>query len=63
VGDGCFRALGIHGQMIHIDPKRQLVVVINSAWPEAESFMRQMVADNFLKMVVGEIDKEGEGDG
>jgi CubicO group peptidase (beta-lactamase class C family) len=60
VGDGCFRALGIHGQMIHIDPKRQLVVVINSAWPEAESFMRQMIADNFLKMVVGEIDKEGK---
>jgi CubicO group peptidase (beta-lactamase class C family) len=58
-GDGCFRALGIHGQMIHIDPKRQLVVVINSAWPEAESFMRQMVADNFLKMVVGEMDREG----
>jgi hypothetical protein len=36
------------------------VVVINSAWPEAESFMRQMIADNFLNMVVGEIDKEGK---
>ncbi len=58
--DGSFRALGIHGQMIHIDPARQLVVVINSAWPEAESFMRQMVTDNFLKSVVVEIDKEGK---
>jgi CubicO group peptidase (beta-lactamase class C family) len=58
-GDGSYRALGIHGQMIHIDPARQLVVVINSAWPEAESFMRQMIADNFLKSIVAEIDKEG----
>lgn len=60
VGDGCFRALGIHGQMIHIDPKRQLVVVINSAWPEAENFRRQMVTDNFLKLIVEEMDKEGK---
>lgn len=60
VGDGCFRALGIYGQMIHIDPARQIVVVINSAWPEAESFRRQMVVDHFLKLIVGEMDKEGK---
>jgi len=58
LSDGTFRALGIHGQMIHIDPVRHLVVVLNSAWPEAESFKRQSVADNFLRSVNNEIDKE-----
>ena len=35
--DGTFNAIGIHGQQIHIDPARRLVVAINSAWPMAES--------------------------
>jgi CubicO group peptidase (beta-lactamase class C family) len=61
LSDGTFRALGIHGQMIHIDPVRHLVVVLNCAWPEAESFARQTAVDNFLKSVIGEIDKEGNG--
>lgn len=61
MGDGSYRALGIHGQMIHIDPARQLVVVINSAWPEAENFIRQMTTDNFIKMLNAELDKEGKG--
>ena len=34
--NGTFDAFGIHGQQIHIDPARRLVVAINSAWPEAE---------------------------
>lgn len=58
LSDGTFRALGIHGQMIHIDPARHLVVVLNSAWPEAESFERQTAVDNFLGSVNSEIDKE-----
>jgi len=29
--------VGIFGQLIHIDPARKLVVVINSAWATAES--------------------------
>lgn len=33
--DGTFDALGIHGQLIHIDPARKVVIVINSAWPRA----------------------------
>jgi CubicO group peptidase (beta-lactamase class C family) len=33
--DGTVDARGIYGQMIHIDPKRNLVVVVNSAWPKA----------------------------
>ena len=58
LSDGTFRALGIHGQMIHIDPVRHLVVVLNCAWPEAESYTRQTAVDNFLKSINGEIDKE-----
>jgi CubicO group peptidase (beta-lactamase class C family) len=34
--NGTFNAFGIHGQQIHIDPARRLVVAINSAWPAAE---------------------------
>ncbi len=33
--DGVFNALGIHGQTIHIDRARRLVIVLNSAWPRA----------------------------
>jgi len=33
--DGSYNAYGIFGQLIHIDPKRQLVIVISSAWPTA----------------------------
>ena len=58
LSDGTFRALGIHGQMIHIDPVRHLVVVLNCAWPEAESFNRQTSVDNFIRSVNSEIDKE-----
>lgn len=57
--DGTFRALGVHGQMIHIDPARRLVVVVNSAWPEPESFERQSAATNFLHMISEVIDEEG----
>ena len=33
--NGSFSAVGIHGQQIHIDPSRRLVIVINSVPPEA----------------------------
>ncbi len=56
--DSTFEALGIHGQMIHIDPARRLVVVINSAWPEAENNERHAAAANFINTIAKEIDKE-----
>ncbi len=34
--DGAFDAEGIFGQAIHIDPKRRLVVVLSSAWSQAD---------------------------
>ena len=57
---GSFEALGIHGQMIHIDPARRLVIAINSAWPEADSNEKLTAVHNFLKSIDSEIDKEGE---
>ncbi len=56
-----FEALGIYGQVIHIDPARRLVVVINSAWPEAESNVRHNTVANFINTIAKEIDKEKTG--
>lgn len=56
-----FEALGIYGQMIHIDPARRLVIAVNSAWPEAESNKRQMAVARFVKTITDEIDKEKKG--
>lgn len=33
--DGTFQAQGIFGQLIHIDPRRRLVIAMSSAWPKA----------------------------
>ncbi len=53
-----FKALGIYGQLIHIDPARKLVIAVNSAWPEADSNERQIAVANFVKSITDEIDKE-----
>jgi CubicO group peptidase (beta-lactamase class C family) len=37
---GRFAAIGIHGQMIDVDPKRRIVIVTSSAWPEPTSQAR-----------------------
>jgi CubicO group peptidase (beta-lactamase class C family) len=34
--DATYRAIGICGQMIFLDPKSDVVIVTNSAWPEAD---------------------------
>ena len=53
-----FEALGIHGQMIYIDPSRKLVIAVNSAWPEADSNERHFAVANFINSISDEIDKE-----
>ena len=53
-----FEALGIHGQMIYIDPLRKLVIAVNSSWPEADSNERQFAVANFVNSITDEIDKE-----
>jgi len=37
LGDGVYAALGVFGQMIWIDPKRNIVIALHSAWPSAGS--------------------------
>jgi len=34
--DGPYRAIGIYGQTIYLDPRSDIVIVTNSAWPEAD---------------------------
>lgn len=34
--DGPYRAIGIYGQAIYLDPRSDIVIVTNSAWPEAD---------------------------
>lgn len=53
-----FEALGIHGQKIYIDSSRNLVIAINSAWPEADSNERHFAVANFIKSITDEMDKE-----
>lgn len=35
--DGSYAAIGIFGQMVYIDPARELVIVQTAAWPQATS--------------------------
>lgn len=55
---GTFSAIGIHGQLIHIDPARRLVIAINSAWPVAtgkeRSAARKKMVETIAKMVDAE---------
>ncbi|MEO8450992.1 MAG: serine hydrolase [Gemmatimonadota bacterium] len=53
-----FDAIGIHGQLIHIDPARRLVVAINSAWPEAVSRERTFARLRMLETLAGALDAE-----
>jgi CubicO group peptidase (beta-lactamase class C family) len=60
--NGTFNALGIHGQQVHIDPARRLVVAINSAWPEAEFTKESRVARTaLLDAIRAAIDSESRG--
>ena len=57
--NGTFDAFGIHGQQVHIDPARQMVVAINSAWPAAE-FTKESLAARvaLLNAIRAAIDSE-----
>jgi CubicO group peptidase (beta-lactamase class C family) len=60
--DGTFSALGIHGQQVHVDPGRRLVVAINSAWPQAD-FTRESRAARIalLDAIRAAVDAEARG--
>ena len=52
---GFVQAIGIHGQLLHIDPRHDLVVVINSAWPEAVQPQRSWEQLQFIDTVIAEL--------
>jgi CubicO group peptidase (beta-lactamase class C family) len=52
-----FAAIGIHGQLIYIDPARRLVVAINSAWPVATG--AEAARARFLNMITAAVDTDG----
>lgn len=56
--DGSFNALGIFGQAIHIDPMRQLVIVVSSAWPLATDHALQMARAALFAAVTQAVDAD-----
>ena len=56
--DGSVNAIGIHGQLIHIDRSRRLVVVTSSAWPEATNPERSAERLRMLAAIASAVDKE-----
>lgn len=56
---GAFAAIGIHGQLVYIDPSRRLVVAINSAWPVATGAERSAARTRFLNLITAAVDAEG----
>jgi len=53
---GAFAAIGIHGQLIYVDPARKLVVAMNSAWPVATGAERSEARKKFLALVTEAVD-------
>jgi CubicO group peptidase (beta-lactamase class C family) len=49
--DGTYSAEGIFGQQIFLDPKDDLVIVFNSAWPEADADKYWLAQDAYTKAV------------
>jgi len=59
IDDGSFQAIGIFGQSIFIDPKRELVIVTNGNWPMATGGQTVGPARaDFLSAVQAAIDAE-----
>ena len=56
--DGTFQAQGIFGQLIHIDPKRRLVVAMSSAWPRATGRDLSAARAAFLDRIKAAIDAD-----
>jgi CubicO group peptidase (beta-lactamase class C family) len=56
--NGTYDAIGIFGQNIHIDPKRQLVVVISSAWPKATDPAASQMRGRLIEAVGQAVDAD-----
>lgn len=56
--DGSYQAMGIFGQGIFIDPKRKLVIAINSSWPRADAPENNAARDRFFRRIQALLDAE-----
>ena len=56
--DGAFEGRGIYGQTLHIDPKRRLVIAINSAAGQPTGSGQGQARQDFIAAVKAEIDIE-----
>lgn len=54
--DGVFAAYGIFGQTIRVDPRRKLVIVLLSAWPQAVGRGHRSARHAFIEQVVAAVD-------
>jgi CubicO group peptidase (beta-lactamase class C family) len=58
MGGGRFAAIGIHGQLVHIDPARRLVIVMSSAWPDATSQARSDARAELIRRITTAVARE-----
>jgi CubicO group peptidase (beta-lactamase class C family) len=56
--DGTFEGRGIYGQTLHIDPKRHVVIVINSATERPTDQAAGRARQDFIAAVKAELDSE-----
>lgn len=59
-GDGAFEGRGIYGQTLHIDPKRRLVIAINSAAEHPTGRGQGQARQDFIAAVKAETDNENK---
>jgi len=58
--DGSYAAIGIFGQMVYVDPSRQLVIAQVGAWPHATSDALVAARREFVAAVKRAVDAERE---
>ena len=56
--DGSFQAQGIFGQLIHLDPKRRLVIAMSGAWPRATGRDLGTARSEFLARLKAAVDRK-----
>jgi CubicO group peptidase (beta-lactamase class C family) len=56
--ESCFEGRGIYGQTLHIDPRRRLVIVINSAAEQPTGRESGRARQAFIAAIKAEIDAE-----
>ncbi|QWT19402.1 beta-lactamase family protein [Bacillus sp. NP157] len=55
--DGSYAGLGIFGQLLHVDPKRHLVIVQLAAWPVATDDAQAKARGDFVRAVERAVDE------